>query len=176
MGKKRMDVHVEKTQLDGVLKIQPYRFEDHRGEFVETWNDRLYKAAGIDVDFVQDDISISTHNVLRGIHGDDRTWKLLSCLHGKLYFVVVNCDTESPDFGQWESFILSDVTRTQILVPPKYGNAYLVLSDKGIFHYKQSTYYNRASQFTYKWNDPTFRIWWPIRDPIVSLRDVSHDD
>lgn len=165
------ELKVEKTKLDGVLTIQPYVFEDFRGEFVETYNDKIYRAAGIEVDWVQDDLSVSTRHVLRGIHGDQRTYKLLSCLHGKLYFVVVNCDTDSSNFGQWQSFILSDVTRMQVLVPPKFGNAYLVLSDHALFCYKQSTYYNRAGQFTYKWNDPKLNIWWPIKDPILSVRD-----
>jgi len=164
---------VEKTALDGVLTVQPYVFEDFRGEFVETYNDRIYREQGIDIAWKQDDISISTKHVLRGIHGDTVTYKLLSCLHGKLYFVVVNCDTESPQFGKWQSFILSDVTRTQVLVPPRFGNAYLVLSDKAIFHYKQSTYYNRAGQFTYKWDDPRLNIWWPIKQPILSQRDET---
>ena len=167
------DLHITKTSLDGVLVIRPYVFEDHRGEFVETYNERIYRESGIDVRFLQDDISISTQNVLRGIHGDGQTTKLLSCLHGKLYFVVVNCDTESPSFGKWESFILSDVTRLQVLVPPKYGNGYLVLSDKAVFHYKQSTYYNRAGQFTYTWDDPRLKIWWPVKDPILSVRDET---
>jgi dTDP-4-dehydrorhamnose 3,5-epimerase len=165
------ELEVKKTELDGVLTIQPYVFEDFRGEFVETFNDKIYRDNGIDINWVQDDISISSQHVLRGIHGDGVTYKLLSCLHGKLYFVVVNCDTESKDFGRWQSFVLSDVTRTQVLVPPKFGNAYLVMSDKAVFQYKQSTHYNRAGQFTYKWNDPQLKIWWPIKNPIVSVRD-----
>ncbi len=166
-------LEISKTSLDGVLAIQPYVFEDHRGEFAETYNERIYHQHGITTRFVQDDISISTRGVLRGIHGDGQTTKLLSCLHGKLYFVVVNCDTESKDFGKWQSFILSDVTRQQVLVPPKHGNGYLVLSDKAVFHYKQSTYYDRPGQFTYKWDDPRLKIWWPIKEPILSIRDET---
>jgi dTDP-4-dehydrorhamnose 3,5-epimerase len=164
-------MEVAETKLEGVLAIKPSVFEDHRGQFVETYNHKLYEEMGIDADFIQDDISVSTRNVLRGIHGDTVTYKLLSCLHGKLYFVVVNCDTESRDFGKWQSFILSDVSRLQVLVPPKHGNAYLVLSDEAIFHYKQSTYYDRAKQFTYKWDDPQLNIWWPVKNPILSERD-----
>ncbi len=166
-------IEVSSTELEGVLLIKPYIFEDHRGQFVETYNEESYRKNGIDVKFVQDDISISSKNVLRGIHGDSQTHKLLSCLHGKLYFVVVNCDTESTDFGKWQSFILSDTSRMQVLVPPKYGNAYLVLSDEAVFHYKQSTYYDRKKQFTYKWNDSRFNIWWPIENPILSQRDAQ---
>ena len=164
-------IEVSKTKLDNVLLIKLDVFEDHRGEYVEIYNEELYRKNGIDIKFVQDDISVSTKNVLRGIHGDAETWKLISCLHGKFYFVVVNCDVDSENFGKWQSFVLSDVNRLQVLVPPKHGNAHLVLSDKAIFHYKQSTYYDPTKQFTYKWNDPKFNIWWPIKNPILSQRD-----
>ena len=164
-------IEVSKTDIDGVLLIKLGIFEDHRGEYIETYNEALYKEKGIDTKFVQDDISVSSKNVLRGIHGDDQTWKLISCLYGKFYLVVVNCDTESKDFGKWQSFVLSEKNRQQVLVPPKYGNAHLVLSDRTIFHYKQSTYYDRSKQFTYKWDDPRLNIWWPIKNPILSQRD-----
>ena len=164
-------MEVLSTELDGVLLIKPYVYEDFRGEYVETYNDAEYRKQGINCDFVQDDISISTKDVLRGIHGDSETWKLISCLHGKFYFVVVNCDENSPNFGKWQSFTLSEKNRWQVLVPPRYGNGHLVLSDTTIFHYKQTTYYNPKGQFTYTWNDPRLNIWWPIKAPIVSRRD-----
>jgi dTDP-4-dehydrorhamnose 3,5-epimerase len=146
-------------------------FEDFRGSYVETWNRDLYRAAGIDLDFVQDDISVSTRHVLRGIHGDQKTWKLISCLHGKFYLVVVNWDERSPQYGRWEGFTLSDQNRLQVLVPPRFGNGHLVLSESAIFHYKQTTSYDRASQFTLLWNDPALGIWWPVKQPILSRRD-----
>lgn len=164
-------MEITKTTLDDVLLIKLDVFEDYRGEYIETYNEELYRKNGIDIKFVQDDISVSNKNVLRGIHGDSETWKLISCLYGKFYLIVVNCDVNSENFGKWESFVLSDVSRFQVLVPPKYGNAHLILSDKAIFHYKQSTYYNPEKQFTYKWNDPKFNIWWPINNPILSQRD-----
>jgi len=164
-------IDVSQTELEGVLKIKPHVFEDFRGEYVETYNEAEYLENGIDVKFVQDDISVSTKNVLRGIHGDATTWKLISCHYGKFYLVVVNCDKESADFGKWESFVLSDKNRMQVLVPPKYGNGHLVLSDMTIFHYKQNTYYDRSGQFTYKWNDKKFDIWWPVKNPVLSQRD-----
>jgi len=166
-------MEILKTDLKGVLEIKPDVFEDFRGEYIETYNEAAYKENGIGVKFIQDDISVSTRNVLRGIHGDNETWKLISCLHGRFYLVVVNCDKQSADFGKWRSFILSDKNRLQILVPPKYGNAHLVLSETTIFHYKQSTYYDRSKQFTYKWDDPELNIWWPIKNPILSQRDES---
>ncbi|MFC1521984.1 dTDP-4-dehydrorhamnose 3,5-epimerase [Elusimicrobiota bacterium] len=165
-------MEISKTKLQGVTLIKPPTiFNDFRGSYVETYNEKLYAEAGVDIKFVQDDISVSKKNVLRGIHGDTRTWKLISCLYGEFFFVVVNCDKASADFGKWESFILSEQNRMQVLVPPKFGNGHLVLSDRTIFHYKQSTYYDRASQFTYMWNDPKLNIKWPIDKPILSERD-----
>lgn len=162
---------VEKTKLEGVLLIKPYVFEDHRGEYIETYNEQLYRKNGIDIKFVQDDISVSARGVLRGIHGDEKTWKLISCLHGRFYLVVVDCNKDSEDFGKWQSFVLSDRNRMQVLVPPCHGVAHLVLSEMAIFHYKQSTYYDRSSQFTYRWDEPKFNIWWPLKNPILSQRD-----
>lgn len=165
---------VEKTKLDGVLQITPPTlFEDWRGEYVETYNEQLYREQGIDVQFVQDDISVSDRHVLRGLHGDATTWKLISCLYGKFYLVVVNNDPESPQYRQWASFVLSDANRKQVLIPPKFGNGHLVLSDKAIFHYKQNTYYDRAGQFTLLWNDPELNLWWPVPNPLVSRRDAG---
>lgn len=169
-------IEVRDAALRGVKLIRPPTvFEDHRGSYVETWNRDAYRAAGIDVDFVQDDISTSTRNVLRGIHGDPSTWKLISCLHGKFYLVVVNWDPHSPQYRHWEGFTLSDCNRLQVLVPPRFGNGHLVLSEEAIFHYKQSTYYDRASQFTILWDDPELGIWWPIEKPILSRRDQGRE-
>ncbi|MFC1606544.1 dTDP-4-dehydrorhamnose 3,5-epimerase family protein [Candidatus Latescibacterota bacterium] len=165
-------MEVRKTKLDGVLHITPPTiFEDMRGWYIETYNKVLYSEAGIDMEFIQDDISVSTKDVLRGIHGDPHTWKLISCLYGRLYFVIVNNDETSPQYRQWESFLLSDTNREQVLVPPKFGNGHLILSDLAIFHYKQTSHYDRASQFTIPWNDPSVNIWWPVKSPIVSQRD-----
>lgn len=167
---------VVKTGLDGVLLITPPTiFEDLRGTYVELYNEQLYTDAGIAVKFIQDDISVSSRHVLRGIHGDSKTWKLISCLYGKFYLVVVNWVKDSAQFGKWESFVLSDSNRLQVLVPPGFGNGHLVLSDLAIFHYKQSTQYDRASQFTLLWNDPRLNIWWPVKNPILSRRDEGEE-
>jgi dTDP-4-dehydrorhamnose 3,5-epimerase len=169
-------MEVSKTTLEGVLLIKPPTvFEDFRGAYVELYNEELYTNAGITVKFIQDDISVSSRHVLRGVHGDSKTWKLISCLHGRFYLVVINRDDSSPQFGKWESFVLSDRNRLQVLVPPKFGNGHLVLSDLAIFHYKQSTNYSPKEQFTIVWNDPRFNIWWPIENPMVSQRDqIGH--
>jgi len=164
-------IKILKTKLNGVLLIRPSAFKDFRGEYVETYNEKLYRANGIDIKFIQDDISVSRKRVLRGIHGDDKTWKLVSCVWGRFYLVVLNCDTASKNFGKWQSFVISRENHHQVLVPPKHGNAHLILSEEAVFHYKQSTYYNPSGQFTYKWDDPRFNIKWPIKSPILSRRD-----
>ncbi len=160
------------TQLSGVKLLTPATiFEDFRGSYIELYNRQLFQAAGIDHDFIQDDISTSSKHVLRGVHGDARTWKLISCLYGSFYLVVVNNDPSSSQYRKWQGFTLSDRNRLQVLVPPKFGNGHVVLSDSAIFHYKQTSDYDRESQFTIVWNDPELDIWWPISSPILSRRD-----
>ncbi len=166
---------VEKTKLADVLLIKLDAFEDHRGSYLELYNKKMYRENGIAIEFVEDDISIATRCVIKGIHGDLSTWKLISCLHGKFYLVVIDYNEESKDYGKWESFVLSDSNNYQVLVPPKHGNGHQCISDKSIFHYKQSSYYNPEEQFTIKWNDPRFDIWWPIKKPILSRRDEFGD-
>jgi dTDP-4-dehydrorhamnose 3,5-epimerase len=85
--------------------------------------------------------------------------------------MVVNWDETCPQYRQWEAFTLSDENRLQVLIPPKFGNGHVVLSEVAIFHYKQSSYYNRAGQFTILWNDPDLNLWWPVKNPILSRRD-----
>jgi dTDP-4-dehydrorhamnose 3,5-epimerase len=165
-------LNIRKTTLPGVLLIDPpTRFEDFRGSYVELYNREMFHAAGIDYDFVQDDISTSSRHVLRGIHGDASTCKLVSCLQGRFYIAVVNWDAESPHHRRWEGFTLSEDNRTMLLIPPKHGNGHVVLSDQAIFHYKQTTYYDRAGQFTLRYDDPAVGIWWPVKSPILSRRD-----
>ena len=163
---------VERTKLDGVRLITPASvFTDHRGSYVELHNVDRFRAAGIAVRFVEDDISVSAQGVLRGIHGNATTWKLVSCLEGSFFLAVVNFDATSPQFLQWEAFTLSEENRLQVLVPPKHGNGHAVLSERAIFHYKQSETYDSDSQFTLRWDDPRLGIDWPVKDPILSVRD-----
>ena len=166
------ELKIEKTKLDGVLIVHPpTQHEDFRGDYVEIYNEDLYRASGIADRFVQDDYATSSRHVLRGIHGDLKTVKLISCIYGTIYVVVVNNDPTSAQYRMWQSFTLSDRNRLQVYVPAKFGNAYLVLSDTAVFYYKQNTYYDRSGQFTIKWNDPAYKFWWPVKDPILSERD-----
>lgn len=152
-------------------------FEDARGRNLETFNAGLFRNAGPDRDlsriqFVQDSHSISRRGVLRGIHGDLTTWKLLFCPFGQVFVAVVNFDPGSPQYRKWEGFTLSDRNRQQILVPPRFGNGHLVLSEEAMFAYKLSDYTDTARQFTIRWDDPTIGIEWPIvGQPLLSRRD-----
>ena len=146
-------------------------FEDHRGVYVEIYNAELYDAQNLPR-FVQDDYSISRRHVLRGLHGDQDTWKLITCPIGEIYFVVLDLREKSPSFGTWQSFVISEHNHRQILVPPGCANGHLVMSERAMFHYKQSTYYSK-NQFTVRWDDPKHKIWWPIASPILSRRDQA---
>lgn len=170
-------IQVSKTKLDNVLLFQLTHFEDHRGTYTQLYHKADYeeiikRELGKEVEFVEDDFAASSKHVLRGIHGDDRTWKLVTCLSGRFYIVVVNCDKDSENFGKWQNFILTKENGKQLLIPPKHGHGYLVLSENAVFNYKQSCYYQgMEKQFTYKYDDPRFKIWWPIKNPILSQRD-----
>lgn len=165
-------LNIESTTLDGVYLVKPSAHEDARGNFYETYNEKEYTGAGLTAKFIQDDISKSAKGVLKGMHGDPGTYKLVQCAFGKVYAVILNCDESSADFGKWESFILSDENKRQLYIPPMYGNGYYVMSDIAVYTYKQSTYYGEYKQFTYKWDDERFGIEWPDEISIISERDA----
>ena len=171
-------MQVEQTDLDKVLLFTHECFEDCRGTYEELYNKEEFDEIcryqfGHTIDFVEDDVAVSSKHVLRGLHGDDRTWKYVACLKGK-YFINVLCyDQESEYFGKWQSFVLSADNKKQLLIPPKHGHGYVVMSDEAIFYYKQSCIYRgMTEQFTVKYDDPRFNMWWPITHPILSKRDA----
>ena len=167
---------ITETKLKGVMLVEPNTLsDDHRGTETEIYNQEMFRQAGVDIDFVAEDISVSPKGILRGIHGDDKTWKLVSCLLGSYHLVVVNWEEGSPQKGQWESFTVSDQNRHQVLIPPNFGNGFVIMSENVVFHYRQSAYYNREGQFTLRWNDPALKIEWPVEPTIVSLRDEQAD-
>ena len=165
-------LEISKTSLDQVLLLKPSAaYEDARGVVAGIYKQRDYLEAGVDVEFVQEIVVCSTMHALRGIDGDDESWRLVSCLHGRIYMVVVNWDQSSQQRGNWESFVLSDRNRLQVLVAPKFGIGHLALSEQAIFLDKRSAYPAGAEQFTLSWDDSTLGIWWPIKSPLVSQRD-----
>jgi len=149
-------------------------FKDYRGSYLETFNKKEYKKI-LNKNFVEDDVCISKKNVFRGIHGDQKTWKLVSCIHGKCLSIIINCDKKSKNFGKSEKFILDSSNYFQILIPPKFGNSFYVLSKIAVYHYKQTNYYQgKNKQFTYNINDPFFKINFFKRKKIItSNRDKN---
>ena len=148
-------------------------FEDYRGELYTLWNQEQFYPK---LNFNHDKISTSRKNVLRGLHGDNKSWKLVSCLHGEMYFVVVNNDPKSKQYLQHQTFILSGKKRESVLLPPLYANGFLVLSEEVIFHYKwayEGNYPDVEDQFSLNWMDPKLNITWPVNNPILSLRDAN---
>ena len=149
--------------------FQPDSFEDYRGELYT-----LFKQEDSDLTFNHDKVSISRKHVLRGLHGDFKSWKHISCLAGEVYLVVVDNKPESPNYLKWDSIILSSKNKKSILIPPMFANGHLVLSDEATFFYKWSypgEYPDVKDQFTLKWNDPQIGIDWPIDNPILQKRD-----
>ncbi len=159
------------TSIPQLLLLKPTAFEDHRGKNIESYNRDQLKENGIELDFIQDALSYSKKDVLRGFHGDNKTWKLISCPWGEFFVAIVDFNQTSSNYLKWETFNLSSDNHHQLLVPPGFGIAHLAISEKIIFHYKQTTNYDRSSQFTYAWNDPRLSIPWPIDNPILSNRD-----
>jgi dTDP-4-dehydrorhamnose 3,5-epimerase len=168
-----MPITVTKTELNDVILIKPSIFEDHRGMYVETFNEVDYKQNNINIKFVRDDVSTSSKNVLRGLHYDNKTWKLIHCMYGKIFFVVADMRKDSDQYLKWQSFILTSDNRHQVLVPPGFANGHYVLSDHCIFHYKMSEYYDPENEKGVKWNDPKLGIFWPADHPMLSEKDSN---
>lgn len=168
---------IASAKIPGLFLIKPKIFHDFRGEYVETFNSKRYQfadAAGAPVIFKEDDVSVSRQHVLRGLHGDPQTWKLIQCLWGEIYFAVVDMRADSKGYLQHETFTLTDKNRWQVLVPANCANGHLCLSEKCIFSYKQSHLYDGSDkQFTVRWDDPKLKIWWPVKSPLLSERDSS---
>lgn len=165
----------ESNNISGVYEIEPSISTDLRGNIWTSFlQEKIEKLLPKDLSFKHDKFSCSEHNVLRGIHGDSKSWKLVTCVFGEIQQVVVDYRKESPTYLTWESFIINQEKMKLILLPPYMGNAYYVLSNKAVYHYKlayQGKYIDADKQFSYKWNDERVGIEWMSRSPILSERD-----
>ena len=170
-----MGLQIKDTELEGVKLIVPERFEDHRGTYLEIFDEDKYKGVCGNLKFIQDDVSISNKDVLRGIHGDFSTTKLVTVLNGSGYAVIVDNREDSSTYNQWQAFLLSRENRNQLFLPAGIGNSILALENNMIYYYKQTTHFVDGRQFTIKWNDPIYNFWWPIKEPILSKRDQAGD-
>jgi len=152
---------------------QPDIYTDFRGDLLTLWNRDEFEPK---LDFKHNKISTSRKHVLRGMHGDNKSWKLISCLYGEMYFVVIDARPNSKNYLKWDSIILNDRTRKLILTPPQFAIGFLVLSDQALLNYMwayEGEYADVDEQFTIKWNDPKLNITWPIENPLLSLRDKN---
>jgi len=157
--------------IDGVKIFEPDIFTDFRGDLWTTWKKDEFP---INLDFNHDKVSTSRKDVLRGIHGDFKSWKLITCLYGQMHFILVDNRKDSKTYLQWNSMILDDRKRKLVLIPPGVGNGFLVLSENSVFSYKwaySGKYPDVEYQFQIKWNDKRLNIDWPIANPILQKRD-----
>jgi dTDP-4-dehydrorhamnose 3,5-epimerase len=166
---------VQETSLPGVLVITPKIFRDDRGAFFETWNERRMVDAGLPGHWAQDNSSLSTRNVLRGIHYQisQPQGKLVRVTHGAVLDVAVDLRRSSPAFGRHVAVELTGENAQMLWIPAGFGHGFLVLSDVAGFAYKVTDYYSAAAERTIVWNDPELAIPWPIAasDVVVSAKD-----
>ena len=166
---------IKSKVLDDVIIIKPSIHKEIRGSI---WTSYCSELVGPllpkGMSFKHDKFSTSKLNVLRGIHGDYKSWKLVSCISGSIRQIIVDMRKSSRSFLKWESFDLGDNNRSMIMIPPGMGNAFCVTSDIAIYHYKLAyfgKYIDADEQFTIPWNDPKLNISWPTDNPILSQRD-----
>ena len=165
---------VTESGIKGVYTIEPDVYKDDRGFFMETFNiERYRKLLGINFDFVQDNISRSSKNVLRGMHFQKNypQGKIVKASRGEILDVVVDLRKGSPTYGTWESFRLSEKNKLQVWIPPGFAHGFLVMSDSADFEYKCTEYYHPEDELCLMWNDPEVAIDWTINDPILSEKD-----
>lgn len=167
---------VQTTTVPGVLILEPDVFGDERGFFLESYNERELRKAGIDAHFVQDNHSRSRGNVLRGLHYQltQPQGKLVRVVRGRVFDVGVDIRRNSPTFGKWVGVELTEENKRIFWLPPGMAHGFLVLSESADFLYKATDYYAPQSERSIKWNDPDLSIAWPLMgEPILSAKDIA---
>ena len=166
-------MNVEQTPLRGLLLVHPRVHPDARGFFLESYNEPRYVAAGIDVQFVQDNHSQSVYGTLRGLHTQLQRpqAKLLRCIEGSIFDVAVDIRQGSSTYGQWYGIELTAQNHRQLFVPVGFLHGFCVTSDQAQVEYKCSDVYVADDQVSVRWDDPDLAIQWPIKDPILSDKD-----
>ena len=167
---------VSSTDLPGVKLIEPKLFGDDRGFFMESWNARTFAAAGIDATFVQDNHSRSRRSVLRGLHYqiEHAQGKLVRCVAGEVFDVVVDLRRSSPTFGRSIGLTLSAQNQRMLWVPPGFAHGFLSVSEFADFLYKTTDYWFAEHERTLKWDDPALGIAWPLDGPpTLATKDAA---
>lgn len=168
-----------KTSIDGVMIIEPTAFGDSRGYFMETYQREDFIKGGITVEFVQDNQSMSTKGVLRGLHFQKQfpQSKLVRCIRGEVFDVAVDLREGSPTYGKWEGVLLSAENKRQFFIPKGFAHGFLVLSDEAEFVYKVDDFYHPNDEGGLMWNDPDIGVAWPIPEGFeikLSDKDKLH--
>ena len=174
MGK----LKVTKCDIEGLAIIEPEVHRDNRGYFVETYNKKDMEEVGLDMNFVQDNQSMSTKGVLRGLHRQMEypQGKLVRVIRGKVFDVAVDLREESPTYGKWYGVILSEENMKQYYIPEGFAHGFLVLSDVAEFTYKVTDFFHPGDEQGIMWNDPDIGVDWPITDDmeiILSEKDKN---
>ncbi len=167
----------QSTEISGVYILTPSISEDTRGNIWTSFlKDEVEELLPDNLFFKHDKFSTSKRNVLRGIHGDTKSWKLVTCVHGEIQQVVVDMRKDSSTYKKWQSFIISKDNQQLILIPPNMGNAYYVNSSEAVYHYKlayNGDYIDADEQFSVRWDDDSIGIKWLSNKPILSNRDAK---
>ena len=169
-------MNIIRTELDGVLVVEPDVFEDPRGFFMETYNRQRYSQAGIGHVFVQDNLSFSVKNTLRGLHFQisHPQAKLVQVIAGEIFDVAVDVRPASPGFGKWTGITLSGQNKRQLFIPEGFAHGFCVLSETAYFSYKCSDFYTPGDEGGLLWSDPGIGIQWPVQDAILSEKDRNY--
>lgn len=161
-------MNIVKTDIEGVLIVEPKVFGDSRGYFMEVFSERDFRAAtGLDVHFVQDNESMSSKGVLRGLHFQKSPCaqsKLVRVVRGSVYDVAVDLRAGSPTFGKYVSVVLSGENKRMFYIPEGFAHGFLTLEDNTVFQYKCGAFYEPSSEGSVRWNDPRIGVEWPMVD------------
>ena len=161
-----------KTDIEGLILVKPTVFDDDRGYFYESYNEKIYKAGGITCDFLQDNQSYSTYGTIRGFHiqrGEHAQAKLVRVVKGRVLDVAVDVRKDSPTFGKWFSVLLTDENHKQLFIPRGFAHGFSVLSKDAIFQYKVDNYYDDKSEAGFQYNDPELGIDWLTPENKISI-------
>ncbi|MEI2392034.1 dTDP-4-dehydrorhamnose 3,5-epimerase [Priestia megaterium] len=171
-------MNIIKTKFEDAFLIELKVFGDHRGFFTESYNKEMFKQNGIDMDFIQDNHSLSQQpGTLRGMHyqlNDKAQTKLVRVTRGAIYDVIVDIRKDSPTYGEWQGFILSSDNKRQLLVPKGFAHGFCTLVENTEVQYKVDELYSPEHDRGIAWNDPALNIDWPFNNPVLSDKDIKH--
>ena len=169
-------MEIQKTTIDGLLIITPTVFRDERGSFFEPYNKQLFASQGLDMEFVQDNQSVSYKGIIRGLHLQSPPFaqgKLVRVVCGSALDVAVDIRKSSPTFGQHVAVKLDSIENKLFWIPEGFAHGFIALEDNTIFQYKVTNFYNKESEMSIRWNDPTLNIQWGVEVPVISDKDMQ---